>query len=133
MSEQPLVYAIVLAWNQLNETLECLESLYKQTYSALRIVLADNGSTDGTMETVATRFPSVEICRQEKNAGISGGYNLGIEYALRSPCDYILVMNNDTVADREMVAELVRAFQDQPTTGMVTPKIYHYYNDQNRL
>ena len=81
--EAPLVYAVVLAWNQLQETLECLDSLSHSTYSNLRLLLADNGSTDGTGEVVKGRFPGVEVCRADPNQGIARGYNMGIEYALR--------------------------------------------------
>ncbi len=117
MPEQPLVFIVVLAWNQLTETLECLESLVQQSYSNLSIVLADNGSSDGSADVVAQKFPAVKICRQDINVGISGGYNLGIEYALKSGCQYVIVMNNDTVADKEMVAQLVKAFGDHPKCG----------------
>ncbi|MDP1547601.1 MAG: glycosyltransferase family 2 protein [Anaerolineales bacterium] len=133
MFEQPMVFVIVLAWNQLTETIECLESLLQQSYPNLCVVLADNGSTDGSAEVVTQKFPAVKICRQDVNAGISGGYNLGIEYALRHDCQYIIVMNNDTVADKEMISQLVQAFVDHPKVGMTTPKIYHYYGDRQRI
>lgn len=130
---QPLVYAVVLAWNQLPETLECLDSLLQTTYANIRYLLVDNGSTDQTSEIVAGRFPQVEICRLEPNVGIARGYNHGIEQALERGADYVMVMNNDTLVHPEMVAYLVQAYRDRPDTGMAMPKIYHYYGDRRRL
>lgn len=133
MPDRPLIYAVVLAWNQLAETLECLESLSHSTYPNLRLLLVDNGSSDGTAEQVTEQYPAVEICRLDPNVGIARGYNRGIEVALQRGADYVMVMNNDTVADAEMVSCLLQAFHDRPATGMAMPKIYHFYGDQRRL
>lgn len=133
MSESPLVYAIVLAWNQLAVTLECLESLQQSQYPSLKIVLVDNGSTDQTHEIVAQKYPAVEIVRVVDNVGLARGYNLGIEYALKNKADYVIAMNNDIITAPDMVTELVKTIQAHPKAGIISPKIYHYYGDQTRL
>lgn len=133
MPDQPLVYAVVLAWNQVEVTLECLHSLSQSKYINLRIVLMDNGSTDGTHEIVQHQYPCVKEVRVINNIGLARGYNLGIEYALKNNADYVIVMNNDTIAAPEMVTELVKVIQAHPNAGMVSPKIYHFYGDKTRL
>lgn len=133
MSDQPLVYAVVLVWNQVDVTIECLESLSNNQYPNLRIVVMDNGSTDGTHEIVARQHPNVEVVRVVDNIGLACGYNHGIEYALKNNADYVIAMNNDTIAAPEMVTELVKAIQAHPKAGMVSPKIYHFYGDKTRL
>jgi GT2 family glycosyltransferase len=134
MSETPpLVYAVVLAWNQLQETRECLESLACSDYPNLRLLVVDNGSTDGTSEIIPREFPQVDVTRLEQNGGVTQGYNRGIEVALQNGADYVMPMNNDTVVHPKMVSELVKTFEDRPKTGMAAPKIYHYYGDQKRL
>jgi len=133
MSDQPLVYAVVLAWNQLKETLECLESLSHSQYPNLRMLVSDNGSTDGTTEAVKRNYPNVEVTRVEVNMGMERGYNMGLEHALKNGADYVMAMNNDTIVDPEMVTHLVRGIQNHPKAGMVSPKIYHYYDDKTRL
>jgi GT2 family glycosyltransferase len=132
-SDQPMVYAVVLAWNQMKETFECVESLLRSRYLDLKIIVLDNGSTDGTAEAVTNKFPSVEVIRTEVNIGMERGYNMGIEYALKNGTSYVLAMNNDTVVDPGMVTNLVRGIQNHPQAGMVSPKIYHYYGDRTRL
>lgn len=52
MPNPPLVYAVILAWNHLEETLVTLESLLQSDYGNLRLVVVDNASTDGTPATV---------------------------------------------------------------------------------
>jgi len=114
MFNQPLVYAVVLAWNQVDVTLECLDSLLKSQYPNLRIVVMDNGSTDETHEIVVRQYSTIEVVRVVDNVGLARGYNLGIEYALKNNADYVIAMNNDTVVDPEMVTELVNAIQIHP-------------------
>lgn len=132
MSE-PLVYAIVLAWNEKNHTLETLESVLQMNYRNLRVVVADNGSTDGTSESVRTRFPNVEIVRVEQNIGIAGGYNLGIHYALAQGAEYNLILNNDIQVAPDMLTELLYAANQYPKAGLLMPKIYHFYGDRTRI
>ena len=119
----PLVYAVVLAWNQLSETLECLASLQQTLYHPLHVLLVDNGSSDGTADEVARQFPAVEIARLPENVGIARGYNAGVEIALERQAEYVMVMNNDTIAAPDLVGHLVQAFRDHPKAGMLMPKI----------
>jgi GT2 family glycosyltransferase len=127
------VYAIILAWNHLEDTIECVESLANSEYLPLQLILVDNGSTDHTKEIIQERYPSVEILRSEKNLGVSGGYNVGIAYALKQGANYILIANNDIAVDPEMIRFLVRDLDDNPQAGIAMPKIYQYYGDRNRL
>ncbi len=133
MSDVPLIYAIVLAWNQWEETRACLESLSKSERVNLRIVIVDNGSTDRTAEQVARNFPSVDILRTEVNVGIARGYNMGMEHALRQNADLVMILNNDTELAPDTVYELATAIECRPEAGMVMPKIYHYFGKPNRL
>jgi GT2 family glycosyltransferase len=133
MSDQPMVFAVILAWNQLKETLECLGSLLPSSYPNMRIVVVDNGSTDGTSDALAREFPNVKRLRTDVNIGLERGYNMGFEYALKNDADYILAMNNDTIVDIRMVENLIQGIQNHPKAGIVSPKIYHYFGDRSRL
>jgi len=129
----PLIYAVVLAWNQWQETQACLTALAKSENVNLRIVVVDNGSTDGTADLVSQNFPTVKVLRTEVNIGIVGGYNLGMEYALREHADLVMILNNDTEMAPDMVSELAKALDTHPQAGMVMPKIYHYFGKPNRI
>jgi GT2 family glycosyltransferase len=132
MNENPLIYVIILAWNQFSDTRECLQSLLNTTYCNLKCILVDNGSTDETAERIEKEFPRVKIIRTETNLGISGGYNLGLQYALNKQAEYLVIMNNDTVIDSEALAHMLKAIQQSSSIGMVMPKIF-LYNQRDRL
>ena len=133
MTDLPLVWAVVLAWNQKDETVACLDSLLHSDYPQMQLLVVDNGSTDGTAETVQQLYPQVMVVRSPVNLGIAAGYNLGLNHALAHRAEYILVANNDIVVDESMVRHLAESMADRPEVGMIMPKIYHYYGDQYRL
>ena len=126
----PLVLAVVVNWNRGEDTLECLRSLEQQTYPRMGIIVVDNGSEDGSPESIQRNFPGVELIRLSRNTGFAGGFNRGIERALSQGGDYVLILNNDTVSDRLMVERLVGNIR--PGAGVVFPKIY-YYDDPLRI
>ncbi len=128
----PRVAAIVLNYNGKDLTLQTIASLRGMSYPAFDIVVVDNGSSDGSHEAVQAAFPEVVALRVEENRGISFGINHGIRHALASGYDYLLLLNNDIEVDPEMLTELVRAAEGDPTIGCVGPKAY-YHADRNRL
>lgn len=128
----PKIAIIILNWNQKDYTLACLDSLMESDYSNYEVMVIDNVSTDGSCEAVEKRFPSVRLIRNEKNLGLTDSRNIGVDHALRSSADYILFLDNDTIVDKDMVAELVQEAEKDKLIAVVTPKIY-FYTDQNRI
>jgi len=133
-AEVPLVAVVILTWNQRNLTLECLESLKSLQYPAERLntILVDNGSCDGTTEAVRSLFPQVVVLENSDNLGFAEGNNVGISYALEYPADYVMLLNNDTVVDNVMLAEMVAVMQQYPDVGIVGPKML-YFDDPERI
>ncbi len=126
------VAAIVLSYNGRDVTLEALASLRLTTYPDFDLVVADNGSTDGTKEAVAAAFPEVTVVRSDDNLGPAGGLNLGIDYAMERDYDYLLILNNDIEVAPDMLSELMQAAESDPTIGSVAPKAYYYW-DRERI
>ena len=126
------IICIVLAWNHIEDTMLTLSTLLASKGVEFETVLVDNASTDDTVERVKSAFPEVKIIQSDKNLGVSGGYNLGMAYATSQNADYMLVANNDIEIDPEMLANLVRRMEQDPSLGMVMPLIYHYYDDRER-
>lgn len=127
----PKVTCVVLTWNGRDVLMECLEALKAVSYPCLDVVVSDNGSTDGSIEDVRSRFPSVTVLENGRNLRWSGGNNVGIEHAMAHGADYVLLLNNDTVVAPEFVGELVRAGEADETIGVLGPKIY--YHDRPRV
>ncbi|HEV8635508.1 MAG TPA: FAD-dependent oxidoreductase [Chloroflexota bacterium] len=125
-STVPSVHAIVLAFNNQADTLECLESVRALSYPNLKVVLVDNGSTDGTPSAVRERFPDVHVIETGQNLGVPRGFNVGFTWALQEGADYVLMLNNDTTVAPEMLAELVRVAEAEHKAGIVMPKVLYY-------
>jgi hypothetical protein len=86
----------------------------------------DNGSTDGSRQAIRAAFPAVEMIANEDNLGFARGSNMGIEHALQQGADYVLLLNNDTLADARLLSELVAVGESDPQIGMLVPKIYYH-------
>jgi len=134
----PLVYCVVLhlglqpdgsARRLLAET---LDSIRQMTYPNFRIIVVDNGSTDGSQEMIRSRYPAIELIENGENLGFGGGNNVGMEHALGKGADWILLLNNDIVVDREMLTELMATGAADEHVGVLCPKIY-YHAEPDRL
>lgn len=121
----PAVWIIVLTLNNYQDTAECLASLQQITYPATRIVLVDNGSTDGTPQRVRSDFPDVTVIENGRNLGVPAGYNVGFRYALRQGAEYIFMINNDTMVDPAMIDHLMQAAH-ATGAGVLSPIVYYH-------
>jgi len=123
------VSVVILAWNHLTETLECIESVNASSNIIPNIILVDNGSTDDTSSVILSHYGSrVKVIRSNINLGVSKGYNLGIRYALELGSDYIIITNNDVIFDPSMILNLINFASRNSQIGIVSPLILNYYN-----
>ncbi|MCL4294788.1 MAG: glycosyltransferase family 2 protein [Anaerolineae bacterium] len=124
----PTISIIILTWNQCSLTLDCLASLADLNYPAdrLQIIVVDNGSVDGTALAIRERYPSVSVLENGKNLGFAEGNNIGIRYALQSNTEYLMLLNNDTTIDPSMLNELLEVIEQDPTVGIVGPKMLYF-------
>jgi GT2 family glycosyltransferase len=130
----PRVSIIVLNWNGLKDTIECLESLKKITYPNYEVIVVDNGSKGNDAQVLEEKFGDyIHLIRNNKNSGYTGGNNIGVRYALTySVPDYVLILNNDVVVDQAFLTEMVGAAADGQV-GLVGPKAYVYGSSDSRL
>lgn len=102
------VYIIMPVHNRKEFTRNCLHSLLHQTDSdKLRIIVVDDGSTDGTGEMLIKEFPSVITLRGDGNLFWTSAINLGVRHALTLGADYVLTINNDTVASKNFIEQML--------------------------
>lgn len=122
----PKVFIIVLNWNGYKDTIQCIESLQKITYANYKILLVDNGSTDGSQQILKDKFPHLPLIENTKNLGFATGNNIGINLALEENADYVLLLNNDTIVDEDFLGELVAYAEANKDVAALNPKIYYY-------
>ncbi len=115
-----LVSVVIPNWNGARHLPVCLESLRSQTYSHIETIVADNGSSDGSLELLAERYPWVQVLALGKNRGFAGACNAGIRAAHG---EFIALLNNDTEADPRWLEEVVAAFGRHPEAGIVASKM----------
>ena len=126
----PKISVIILNWNGLDDTVECLQSLQGITYPNYDAIVVDNGSVGNDVEVLREKFKDyIHIIQNDKNYGFTGGNNIAIRHIINNcKSEFILLLNNDTVVDSEFLTELVRVSEDDPSIGIAGPKTYLFHD-----
>ena len=121
----PLCIIVVLNWNGADDTLACLESLAAVQSSSCRVLVVDNGSTDGSAERIGEAFPAIEMLLLPANIGYAGGNNAGFRRVLELGAEFVIFLNNDTMVDVGFCTPLLETLQRNPLAGIAVPKIFY--------
>jgi GT2 family glycosyltransferase len=121
----PHVTIVIINWNDYEESAQCLKSLAEITYPSYDIILVDNGSADGSREKLQGEFPTITHLALPENRGFTGGNNAGIERALASSAEFVLLLNNDTMVTPDFLEPLVVRMQEDAKIAAVTGKIFY--------
>jgi GT2 family glycosyltransferase len=128
----PKVSLIILTYNNLDYTRQCLESIFSKTiYPNYEIVVVDNASTDGTpdyLQTVAATHPNMRLVLNKENRGFAAGNNQGVAAASGA---YIAYLNNDIVVTPGWLSGLLTHLSD-PAIGAVGP-VTNYAGNESRI
>jgi len=119
----PKVSVIILSYGDPELTKASLNSLYQGgiNYPNLEVIIIDNGSPDSSVETIkefAAHYSCVRIIENGENLGFAKGNNVGLKVASG---EYIMLLNNDTVATPGAIAAMVNHLKLNPTIGAVGP------------
>jgi GT2 family glycosyltransferase len=114
---------IVVNWNGKRFLPECLESVFRQTYPHIRVILVDNNSSDDSIRYVSEHYPEVKVVLLEDNYGFSGANNRGVPACTGR---YIALLNNDTKVHPDWIRESVSCLDRHPDAGFCAPKILRY-------
>lgn len=120
-----MIFVVILSWNGQSDTIACLGSLLPVSSEGVQVVLVDNGSTDDTVSLVKERFPELVVIENRENLGWAGGNNVGIRYALSKGAEAVVLLNNDTLADRKQMAILIAGFRALPN-ALLHPRILYF-------
>ena len=119
------VVAVVVSWNNKEDTLACLDSLAHCERFKPEIMLVDNGSTDDTVAAVHLTWPEVEIIALPSNRHFAAGANAGLQRALPRGIDYVWLLNNDVLVEPDALAEMIRVAESDPRLGIVGARLVH--------
>jgi GT2 family glycosyltransferase len=128
MKPRANITTIIINWNLKGMTARCLDSLAESSVSA-RTIIVDNGSEDGSVQYLRTRYPHTTVIALAYNHGFGSACNIAIQHALQDPeCEYIFLLNNDAIVERQALEQLLEAGEAQPQAGIFGPKIYNLPN-----
>lgn len=113
---------VIPNWNGELSIASCLKSVTEQTLSS-HIIVVDNGSVDGSIKMIQTKFPEVDLVLNKRNLGFAGGVNSGISRAIESDAKYVALLNNDAIADKDWLKRLVNSMEESPNVGIATCKL----------
>ena len=111
---------VIPNYNGIKYMEDCLTFLSRCKETEFATIVVDNGSSDGSRELVAEKFPWVELIANEENLGFCKAVNQGIR-ASRTP--YVLLLNNDTVVDDRFVANLEKSMDARPGYFSISAKM----------
>lgn len=123
MTGRPTVTAVVVNWNNYDDTAACLDSLADADYPALNVVVVDNGSTDDSGERIEREYHWCTVLFTGENLGFARGNNVGIDHAMADGTDHILLLNNDTIVEPDFLGPLVDAVE-RDAVAMASSVVY---------
>lgn len=120
------VSVILVNYNGLKDTLDCLNSLRRVNYSDFDVIIVDNASADDSAARLGSVLQKHEtLIESQFNNGFSAGNNIGIKYALEHGADYCLLLNNDTLVEPDFLTELILPFETYDDCGLTIGKILY--------
>jgi len=114
-----LVSVIIPNWNGVKTIKKCLDSVLKQTYSDIEVIVADNDSKDDSADFIEKEFPKVRLVRNKENKGFPGGNNSAIKIAKGK---YYMMLNNDTEIMPNCIEKCVEAINENARYGACATK-----------
>ena len=121
---------IILNWNGLDLLKKFIPTAVEFTVSDSRdLIVADNGSTDASVEWLEKEFPQVRIIALDRNYGFAEGYNRAIQAA---EYEYVVLLNSDVEVTKGWWQPMLEFMEKHPQCGALQPKIMAY-NDRSRF
>ncbi len=121
--DSPSVAVVILNWNGKKFLEQFLPSMVKSTYPNYSLVVADNASTDDSVEFLKTYYPQVSIIHNNGNLGYTGGYNAALQFV---KADYYALVNSDVEVEKGWLEPLVNLMESDRQIGACQPKMLDY-------
>jgi len=118
--QNPLVSVAIVTWNRRQYVLRAIESVFKQSYRPIEVVVVDSASTDGTAAAIEKTYPEVRLIRLHRNLGCPEGRNVAL-----ANCngDIIFSLDDDAYLASNTLSLCVERFQKEQTLGIIACQI----------
>jgi|APSaa5957512535_1039671.scaffolds.fasta_scaffold39271_1 GT2 family glycosyltransferase len=126
MKKNTQLAIILVNWNGTDDTINCIESIYKSTFRDYTIIVVDNGSDKGQLQKLVECNFKITLIKTGENLGYTGGNNVGIDYAIDKKSKYILLLNNDTYIAIDALENMMRSANSDKKVGVLSPKIFFH-------
>ncbi|HBI17371.1 MAG: hypothetical protein UR60_C0024G0006 [Candidatus Moranbacteria bacterium GW2011_GWF2_34_56] len=126
----PKVFIIILNYNGKNILKKTLESVYKLSYPNYQVVVVDNDSMDGSFEEARLSFGKFNFIKNNQNVGFAAGNNVAIKWALEKMADYVFLLNNDALIEKDSLTKLIDEARKDEAIGILSPVIYRGDSDK---
>lgn len=110
--KDPKTGIIVVTYNSELVINNCLKSLFRNSYPDMEVVVVDNASSDETVPTIRKYFKKVHIITNKTNTGFGAANNIGIKLLLKKDCDFIVLLNPDTISSPNLIRKLISVFEN---------------------
>lgn len=119
----PMLSVIIINYNGKKYLKNCIDSLNEGVFKNFELILVDNGSSDDSVVFLKENYPEIKVLELNENLGLSIASNIGRSSARG---EYLFFYNNDTIADKEMLRELVRTMESDSSIGICGCKTLTY-------
>lgn len=116
---------VILNWNGIHFLKEFLPIAIQNTSANSEIIIADNASSDGSLEYLEKEYPEVRIIKLDRNYGFTGGYNKSL---MQVEAEYYILLNSDVEVTPQWDVPLINILDSRSDVGAVMPKMLSYYN-----
>src|SRR5437870_620403 len=121
------VAVVILNWNGRHFLKQFLPSVISHSKEAAEIILADNASTDDSVEFVSKEFPEVFIVKNDSNVGFAGGYNQALKKLTKS-FDYYIFLNSDVEVTHGWITPIIELMERDKNIAACQPKLLSYHH-----
>ncbi|MCA6475352.1 MAG: glycosyltransferase, partial [Chitinophagaceae bacterium] len=121
----PKVAVVLLNYNGQHWLQQFLPAVLSTDYPSLEVIVADNASTDESVQWILEHHPGVRTILLKENAGYAGGYNLALKDI---QADYFVLLNTDVYVEPGWLLPLVACMESDPSIGAAQPRIRAYHN-----
>lgn len=122
------IFCVIVNWNGSKDTIECVKSLLGIKYK-LEIIVVDNGSDRDDIALIESSIGlNIHLIQNNENLGFSIANNMGIKYALENNGSHVLILNNDTIVDKQFLKELIIKSNLEANIGITAPLIFYNHD-----